>query len=207
MSDDPRLSRFLAGETALLPGLFESQRAALRRMVQLRLDPRMRGRIDASDVLQEAFLDASRRADEYRADPRMPLRIWLRFLTAQRLMALQRLHLADKRDAGRQRSLQGGRPGAQSSTMALQLTSRLTSPSQAAIRAELQRRLESLLESLDPLDREILALRHFEELSNVEAAEILGIAPSAASKRFLRALERLQRQLADCPELLGVLLG
>lgn len=146
-------------------------------------------------------MDASRRLEEYLADPRMPLFLWLRFLTGQRLTAIHRQHLGtQKRDPRQEVALgHGGIPRADSASLSIELLGRLTTPSRAAMRGEMQARLEDLLERLDPLDREILALRHYEELTNNEAAQELGITPAAASKRYIRALERLRAVLSSVP--------
>jgi RNA polymerase sigma-70 factor (ECF subfamily) len=172
-------------------------------MVRLRLDQRLQGRLDPSDVLQESFLDVSRRLDEYVANPAMPFYLWVRLITGQRLVALHRMHIgAQKRDAGQEISLhRGALPQASSMSLAQQLLGRLTSPPEAAIRAELQIRLQEAINSLDPIDREILALRHFEELTNNEAAIILGLKKAAASHRYMRALNRLTEIVAAIPGL------
>jgi RNA polymerase sigma-70 factor (ECF subfamily) len=184
-----------------LTALFVRHRERLRRMVRLRLDRRLLGRVDPSDVLQEAYVDIARRADEYLASPTMRPFLWLRFLTAQRMMILHRQHLgAHARDAGREISLhRGAIPQATSVSLAHQLLGRLTSASQAAMRAELQTRLQVVLNGMDPLDREVLALRHFEELTNAETAEVLGIQKAAASNRYIRALRRLKDLLDALP--------
>jgi RNA polymerase sigma-70 factor (ECF subfamily) len=184
-----------------LARLFEQRRTQLRRMVALRLDHRLQGRIDPSDVIQEAYLEASVRLADYRENPAMPLFVWLRFITAQKLLVLHRRHLGAKvRDAGREVSLyRGALPEATSAALAAQLVGRYTTPSQAAMRAELRLRVQDALNLMDPIDREILALRHFEQLSNAEAAHVLEIDESAASKRFVRALRRLKEVLASLP--------
>jgi RNA polymerase sigma-70 factor (ECF subfamily) len=132
----------------------------------------------------------------------MPFFIWLRYLTGQRLIQIHRLHLgAQKRDAEREVSLdQDGLPMVRSGVLAAQLVGRLTSPSVAAQKAEMRRRLQELLDAMEPIDREILTLRHFEQLTNLEAAQSLGLSPTAANNRYVRALERLRSALADRPE-------
>lgn len=197
-ADQDLLRRIRAGEQHALGELFGAQRDRLRRMVQLRLDRRLQGRIDPSDVIQEAFVDAARRLHEYTADPSMPPFLWLRFLTAQRLVTLHRIHLGAKaRDAGREVSLHSGPlPSADSRSLAAQLLGRLTTPSRAAIRAEVQIKIQDALNAMDPIDREILALRHFEELSNSDTAAVLGLHKAAASNRYVRALRRLKEILA-----------
>lgn len=189
---------------AALADLFAQHRERLRRMVEMRLDNRAAGRVDPSDVLQETFLDASRQLQSYLVELPMPPFLWLRFLTGQRLMATHRHHLgAQKRDAKLEVPLhRAARPQVQSESLSCLLAGRLTTPSRAAARLELQARLQELLESMEPLDREILVLRHFEELSNNEVAEELGISKAAASKRYVRALERFRKTLAEIPGLL-----
>jgi RNA polymerase sigma-70 factor, ECF subfamily len=197
-ADEAVLRRFRAGEQHALREFFGAHRERLRRMVQLRLDRRLQGRIDPSDVIQEAFVDAARRLAEYTVDPTMPPFLWLRFLTAQRLVTLHRIHLGVKaRDAGREISLHSGPlPSADARSLAAQLLGRLTSPSRAAIRAEVQIKIQDALNAMDPIDREILALRHFEELNNSETAAVLGLHKAAASNRYVRALRRLKEVLA-----------
>ena len=187
------------GDEPALLALFDRNRPRLRRMVQLRLDGRLQGRIDADDVLQEAFLDVARRAAEYLADPSMPPFLWVRFLTAQRLQALHRHHLgAGMRDPRREVALHhGAAPEASSASLAAMLLGRLTSPTRAARRAEMQLRLQEALNAMDPTDREVLTLRHFEELSNAEVAGLLGLRTTAASNRYVRALKRLKDILSE----------
>lgn len=183
------LDRLRAGDEQALGDLFTLHRERLWRMLFVRLDRRLARRVSPDDVLQETFLDVARRVGEYLADPAVPFYVWLRFLTVQRMQLLQRTHLgARMRDVSREVAL----PPASPESMAGQLVSQMTSPSQAAIRHELQARLRAALEEMDPLDREVLALRHFEELGNAEAAQVLGISPEAASKRHVRALKRLK---------------
>jgi RNA polymerase sigma-70 factor (ECF subfamily) len=202
-SSDPSdlLRRAGAGDADALGELVEAYRPRLRRMVRLRLDPRLRGRVDPSDVIQEAYLEAARRLPEYLHDPRMPFFLWLRFLTGQALLTLRRRHLGTQaRDAAREISLaHGTMPEASSACLAAQLLGRTTAPLQAAIRAELKRRLQEVLNSMDPLDREVLALRHFEQLDNSETAQALRLSPSGASSRYVRALKRLRGILSEVP--------
>jgi RNA polymerase sigma-70 factor, ECF subfamily len=190
--------RIERGEEAALLDLFTRHRDRLKRMVKLRLDRRLQGRIDASDVLQEASIDVVRRAREYMARPSMPAFLWLRWITGERLLSLHRRHLGSKvRDAGLEVSLHhGALPQATSVSLAAMLLGRLTSPTRAAQRAELQLRLQDALNAMDPVDREILTLRHFEDLNNNETAQVLGISKTAASNRYIRALKRLKDALA-----------
>ena len=181
--------------------LLARHRDRLRRMVALRMDRRLQGRIDPSDVIQEACLEASNRFAEYRENPTMPFFLWLRFLTGQKLLELHRTHLkAQVRDVGREVSLyHGSLPETTSAALAAHLMGHLTRPSEAAIRAEMKIRLQEALNSMGALDREVLALRHFEHLSNAETARELNIQEAAASKRYIRALKRLKEILTTMP--------
>jgi RNA polymerase sigma-70 factor (ECF subfamily) len=195
------IRRIEGGDERALSDLFARCRGWLRKMVKLRLDRRLQGRLDASDVLQEAYLDVAKRAAEYRANPTLSAFLWLRLITGQRLMALHRKHLgAQMRNAGQEVSLhRGALPPASSISIAAMLLGRITSPTRAARRAELQVRLQDVLNAMDPIDREVLTLRHFEELGNTETAQVLGISKSAASSRYIRAVMRLKKELASMP--------
>jgi RNA polymerase sigma-70 factor (ECF subfamily) len=199
------IDRAVQGDQKAWGELLVPYRDRLRRMIALRMDRRLQGRVDASDVIQEAMVDASHRLADYRQNPTMPFFLWLRFLTGQRLLEQHRRHLgAQGRDACREISLyRGAMPETTTAALAAQLLGRHTSPSQAAVRAERKIRLQEALNSLDPIDREILALRHFEQLSNGEAAQVLGLDKSAASKRYARALVKLKDILASMPGGLG----
>jgi RNA polymerase sigma-70 factor (ECF subfamily) len=188
------LDRLRAGDGGAVGELFELHRERLWRMLYVRLDRRLSRRLSPEDVLQETFLDVARRIGEYLADPAVPFYVWLRFLAVQRLHVIQRAHLgAQRRDVSQEISLPAAEVAlASADSMAGQLVSHLTSPSQAAMRRELQERLRAALDEMDPLDREVLALRHFEELGNNEVAQVLGISKDAASKRHVRALLRLR---------------
>src|SRR5579871_516357 len=192
------LEQARAGDQAALNELFTQHRARLRRMVELRLDRRLQARIDASDVIQEAYVDAVTRLEEYLRDPRYPLFLWLRLLVGERLLKLHRHHLGTQmRDAGLEISIyRGALPAASSAALAAQLLGKHTSPTQAAVRAERMLRLQEALNTLDPMDREVLSLRHFEELTLAETALALEIAEPAAAKRYIRALKRLKAVLA-----------
>ena len=183
--------RAAGGDRAALGEVLQSYREQLLRMLRLRLDRRLRGRVGASDVFQEAAIEAIERLDEYARDPKVPFRVWLRFIAAQRLAMVHRRHLGVKaRDAARDRPLE--RPGVSSVALADVLSLSQTSPSQAVARKELKEHLKAALDSMDPLDREVLCLRHFEQLSNAEISAELGLSESAASKRYVRAFRRLR---------------
>lgn len=200
-SDDdlPLIRRAADGDAAAAGEALVRHRARLRRMVEARLDRRVRGRVDPSDVLQEGFVDAVGKLPAYLADPKLPLFLWLRLVVGERLTKIHRDHLgAQVRDAGREVSLyRGPMPAASSAALAAHLLGKETSPTQAAVRAERLLRLQEALNALDPLDREILSLRHFEELTHAEAARVLEIGEATAAKRYIRALKRLKDVLAD----------
>jgi RNA polymerase sigma-70 factor, ECF subfamily len=195
------LERARSGEKAALNEIFAQHRARLRRMVELRLDRRLQGRIDASDIIQEAYVDVIGRLDEYLREPKYPLFLWLRLIVGERLLKLHRHHLGTQmRDAGLEVSIyRGALPAASSAALAAQLLGKHTSPTQAAVRAERMMRLQEALNTLEPIDREVLSLRHFEEMSLAETALSLGIEESAAAKRYIRALKRLKAILANMP--------
>ena len=195
------LEQARAGDKEALNELFARHRPRLRRMVDLRLDRRLQARIDASDVIQEAYVEVVSRLDEYLSEPSYPLFLWLRLIVGERLLKLHRHHLGTQmRDAGLEVSIyRGALPEASSAALAAQLLGKHTSPTQAAVRAERMMRLQEALNTLDPMDREVLSLRHFEELSLAETALSLGIEESAAAKRYIRALKRLKAILASMP--------
>jgi RNA polymerase sigma-70 factor (ECF subfamily) len=195
--------RDLVPDPADLAEQFQKHRVRLKKMVQLRMDRRLSTRVDPSDVLQDTWLDCERRFQEYLADPPMPFFQWLRLLTSQRLVDLHRKHLGTAmRNAGAEVSLYAGSlPAASSVSLAEQLIGRLTSASHAANRAEIKIRIQNALNSMDAIDREVLALRHFEMLTNEETAVALGLKKAAASNRYVRALKRMKEILDEFPGL------
>ena len=195
------IHRLRAGDRQALAELFHGYRQRLGRMVELRMDARLRTRLDASDILQDAYLDLAGDLDAYRADPKLQPLLWMRLHVGRRLTMLHRRHLGTRlRDAGLEISLyREALPQASSAALASMLLGRHTSPTQAAQRAERMLRVQEALNTLDPIDREVLALKHFEELSRAETAEVLQISPEAAAKRYFRALKRLKEVLASTP--------
>jgi RNA polymerase sigma-70 factor, ECF subfamily len=195
------LERALEGDRQAVGDLLELHRQRLCRMVELRLDDRLRGRLSASDVVQDAYLEAVQRLPEYLRSPAMPFFLWLRLITGQKLMGVHQYHFGvQMRDPRREVSLyHGALPAASSEALAAHLLGRHTTPSEAAVRAELKVRLQEVLNTMDAIDREVLALRHFEQLSNTEVAHVLGIQESAASKRYLRAAKKFREILAGTP--------
>jgi RNA polymerase sigma-70 factor (ECF subfamily) len=202
---DELVRRAVSGDEPALAELFGRHRKRLRQMVRLRLDRRLQGRVDPSDVLQEAYIDLAERLPAYAREPsELPFYLWLRLVVGERLLRVHRQHLGTAmRDAGREVSLyRGALPEASSVSLAGQLLGRITSASQALIRAEVQLQLQEALNAMDPMDREVITLRHFEELSNSEAARVMGVSPQAASNRYLRAMTRLHEVLKSIPGLL-----
>ncbi len=183
---DSLLAALGRGDRTAFGPLFEHHRPRLLRMVQFRLDPRLFGRVDAEDVVQEAFLDCEKRLQSWLDDQR-PFHVWLRLVTQQTMIDVHRRHLgAGMRNAARELAR------AHSQSLSGFLMGTMTSPSQAAMREEQKQQLTAALESMDEIDREVLVLRHFEELSNKEVAEVLGLQENAASNRYVRALGRLK---------------
>jgi RNA polymerase sigma-70 factor (ECF subfamily) len=189
------------GDEAALAALIERHRDRLERMVRLRMDRRLQGRVDPADVVQEAYLTVRGKFPQYVADSRLPFYLWLRLEVGQKLVDAHRFHLgAQMRDAGQEVSLHhGALPQVSSLSLAEHLLGRLTSASRAAMRAEVKVKVQEALNSMDPHDREVLLLRHFEELTNSEVAQVLGIKPTAAVNRYVRALRRLKDVLEDMP--------
>src|SRR5262245_58956220 len=199
MSADTRTSEELldaarGGDEGALAVLVERHRDRLERMVRLRMDQRLQGRVDPADVVQDAYLAVRGKFAQYSADPRLPFFLWLRLEVGQKLVDTHRFHLGTRmRDAGQEVSLhRGALPPVTSLSLAEHLLGRLTTASRAAMRVELKLRVQEALNSMDGHDREVLILRHFEELSNSEVAQVLGIKPSAAVNRYVRALKGLQ---------------
>jgi len=184
----------LGGDDQAWAHLIARYRNRLKQMVAVRMDRRLQGRVDPSDVIQDACLVASKQLRNYAANPTLPFYLWLRWIAGQRLIDQQRRHLgAQSRGVSREVALYHGKfPEATSEDLATHLIGRLGTPSQDAIRVEQTSALQKAFDRLEPIDREILALRHFEQLTNGEAAAVLGIDKSATSKRYGRALRRLK---------------
>jgi RNA polymerase sigma-70 factor (ECF subfamily) len=196
------VARLRQGETGVLAELFSRHRERLWKLVHFRLHPRLAARLDADDVLQEAYLAATTRLDHLLKSPAGSVFVWLRLIVLQTLTQLHRQHLGTgKRDAHREVSLQYGPEGrSTAASLAAQFLGSFTSPSGVVMRAEMAARLEAAIDAMHPVDREVLALRHFEELTNQEIAEVLGLEPTAASNRYVRALQRLKQILSETSE-------
>lgn len=194
------LRRVKEGDQQALAELFSLHRDRLWRIVNFRLDSRLLGRVDADDVLQEAYLAAAQRIEHYLDHSTQTFFIWLRLIANQTMIDVHRRHLgAQMRDASRDMSIHAHYAQATSMSIASQLLGNFTSPSQIAMRDEVAAQLDKAIESMEPIDREVLALRHFEELTNSEVAEVLGIQQKAASIRYVRALKRLKDVVNKIP--------
>jgi RNA polymerase sigma-70 factor (ECF subfamily) len=178
--------------------LLGQHREALRRMIGLRLDPALAARVDASDVVQDVLLEASRRLQDYLRRPTMPFHLWLRHLARDHIIDAYRRHRqAKRRSLDREQRMHLGALDDQSSAvLADQLCAREVTPAAAAIRAEMKQQLESAVVALDDDDRELILMKHYEQLSNQEIAAFLGISEAASSMRYLRALRRLKAVLS-----------
>jgi RNA polymerase sigma-70 factor (ECF subfamily) len=202
-SSDTRevLQRVADGDGESWAALLARHRERLRRMIVFRLDQRVQGRLDPSDVLQEVQLEAWQHLADYLRQPALPFYLWLRGIAQNKLRELHRHHLgAQMRDAGREVSIyRGTLPEATSAALAAQLVGQGTRASEVAMRAEVKVRLQEALNQMDPLDREVLALRHFEQLSPQETAQVLNIKEKAAGMRYVRALRRLKEILTNLP--------
>lgn len=195
------VNQVIHGDKRALAELFDSQRPRLRRIVNFRLDRRIYGRVGADDVLQEAYLNAAGQLKSLLRDHPPTVFIWLRQIVNHTLADVHRRHLGvKKRTAKRDVSIHAGGPSASSSEwLSFHLLGHLTSPSQAALRAELAEQLDAALSQLSEVDREVLALRHFEELTNSETAHVLNMTVQAASMRYVRAISRLRKVLESIP--------
>lgn len=179
--------------------LLQRHRTSLRKLIDLRLDPAVRQRLDASDIVQEVLIEANRRIGDYLADPKMPFHLWLRAMAKDRIIDAHRRHrVAARRSVDREQPL-AARPSLDESTvdLATRLQGHEMTPATAATWQELNRRFQAACDQLDEQDREIIFMRHFEQLSNGDVATALHLSPQAASMRYLRAMRRLRSKLDD----------
>jgi RNA polymerase sigma-70 factor (ECF subfamily) len=195
------LARARQGEPPAINELLDRHREALRRMIDLRMDRMVQRRVDASDIVQDVLVEANRRLDEYlhSENPVMPFHLWLRHIAHDRLIDAHRRHRqAARRSIDREQSLAAGRYLDQSTLdLAAQIADRDLTPAAAATWAELQRRFQAALDTLDEQDQEVILMRHFEHLSNSEVAQSLGLSEAAAGMRYLRAMRRLREKLDE----------
>ena len=197
------VERAQMGDNAAMTELFVQHRERLKRMVSARIDRRVQARVSESDVLQEAFVDLANQLPNYAKSPDLPFFLWLRRLTGQRLAKIHRFHLGQqKRNATREICGNPQIPDASSVFIAAQLVDQMTSAAGRAIREESRKKVEDVLETIPPADREIISLRNVEQLSNEEIAVLLGISNKAASKRYTRAILRVKSVLENIPGML-----
>lgn len=198
-SNDSHLLLTADASEEVLGQLFERYRPRLRRIIELRMAPQLKGRVDASDVLQEAFLDVAKRLPEVAADRRMSIFVWFRLVTVERLYTIHRQQIGTlKRDARRDVSLHHDSSGSQfQAALAESLVDQLSSVQNQAIRQEEREQVQAVINAMDELDREIIMMRIFESMTNVEVAETLELTKHQASRRFIRALRRLRRQFGE----------
>lgn len=205
MSDDHNLSedwlaRAAEGDRAARTKLLELHRARLRRMVAVRLDRRLLQRIDPSDIIQETLILADRRLDEYLREQPIPFYPWLRQLAWDQLVTALRRHvLAGRRSRSREEAIVPALSDESVAELATCLVDHSADPFRKLLKAEAHSRLHLALAQLAEPDREILVLRHLEQLSSTEAAAVLNIGESAAKMRHLRALQRLRELLGHEP--------
>ncbi len=203
------LDRVARADRSAADALWERHRPALRRMIDLRLDHALARRVDASDVVQDVLLKASQRLEEYLRNPVMPFHLWLRQIARDHVIDAHRRHRqAARRSLDREQSLHaragsGNFDDRSSLDLAAQVRDQALTPAAEALRRELQSRFDMALSQLEEDDREIVLLRHFEQLSNSEAAKVLGLSEAAAGMRHLRALRRLRTMLGETPSQSG----
>ncbi len=193
------------GDREAVNRLLELHRASLRRIVQMRLDRAIARRVDASDIVQDVLLEANDRLADYLADPRMPFHLWLRHMAKDRIIEMHRRHRgAQRRSLDREQSLASPQFADRSSlNLAQMLVDHELTPAAENIRRELEQRFIVAVDQLEDDDRDIILMRHFEQLGNSEAAEALGLSPAAAGMRHLRALRKLRAILGERPSLNG----
>ena len=188
-----------AGDADAINRLLEKHRGAVRRLVEMRLDRKLQRRVDVSDVVQDVMIEASGRLNKYLDDPVMAFHLWMRQIAWDRIIDTYRRHrVSAKRNMDREQPMSVP-AGADHSSMelAVQLCDPGLTPAAAATQRELADKVESVIELLSDQDREIILMRHYEHLSNLEIAEVLKLNPPAASMRYLRALRRLRELLQE----------
>jgi RNA polymerase sigma-70 factor (ECF subfamily) len=203
------LRRVAQAEASATDELWERYRPALKRLVDLRLDQAVARRVDASDVVQDVLLKANQRLGEYLRNPVLPFHLWLRQIARDQVIDAHRRHrVSARRTVDRERALYvGQRSGSLDNRSSIDLAAQLRdsnlTPAAEALRHELQGRFHDALLRLEDEDREIILVRHYEQLSNSEAAQSLGLSEAAAGMRHLRALRRLRSVLGETPSLCG----
>ena len=191
------------GQAVAVEELMDRHRNSLRRMIQLRLDQRLMQRMDVSDVIQDVLIEANRRLTDYLSNPVMPFHLWIRQIAKDRIIDAHRRHrVSAKRSIDREQPQPGKGPFDQSTIeLANQFRDQALTPAAAATQRELAQQIESAVQMLRENDREIILMRHYEQLNNQEIAQSLGLTEPAASMRYLRALKRLREIIEGMPAL------
>jgi RNA polymerase sigma-70 factor (ECF subfamily) len=188
------------GDASARNALLERHRDALRRMVGMRMDRTLQRRVDASDIVQDVLVEANRRLTDYLESTGMPFQLWLRHLARDRMIDAHRRHHAARRNVAREQPLEAAPQNDQSAFDLVALVrDRELTPAAAATHHELEQRFQAAIETLDDADREVVLMRHFEQLSNKDVAQTLEISESAAGMRYLRAMRRLRTILQEPP--------
>jgi RNA polymerase sigma-70 factor (ECF subfamily) len=187
------------GDPHAVDRLMDRHRDSLHKMVECRLNPGVARRVDASDIVQDALLTASRRLTDYLENPSIPFHAWLRQLTRDRLADVYRRELADKRDVAREQCVA---PNERSSLDPLaQARDAQLTPAAMLLRKEFAERFQQAVDRLDEAEKEVILMRHAEQLTNSQAAELLGLSEAAAGMRYLRALRKLKSLLGETPSM------
>ncbi|MEX1232342.1 MAG: sigma-70 family RNA polymerase sigma factor [Planctomycetaceae bacterium] len=191
------------GDAGAVNQLLDRHRESLRRVIQFRLNRAIARRVDASDVVQDVLIEASRRLDSYLSDPKLPFHLWLRQLAKDSLIDVHRKHkVAQRRSVDREQAMQ---IPANADVSAVDLLAQIRdlelTPAAATIRKELEARFLAALDGLNDEDREIILMRHVDQLENQEVAQVLGLTPPAAGMRYLRALRKLRGVLGESPSM------
>ena len=195
---DDRTERLLDaardGDASAVNELLERHRKPIRRLVEMRLDRKVQRRVDVSDVVQDVMVEASGRLERYLDDPVMAFHLWLRQIAWDRIIDTYRRHrVSAKRNMDREQPMVAAAGPDQSTVeLAVQLCDPQLTPAAAATQKEIAHQVEEIIEELSEQDREIILMRHYEHLSNLEVAQVLGLNPPAASMRYLRAIRRLR---------------
>ena len=191
------------GQSIAVEALMDRHRNSLRRMIQLRLDQRLMQRMDVSDVIQDVLIEANRRLADYLNNPAIPFHLWIRQIAKDRIIDAHRRHrVSAKRSIDREQPQPGKGPFDQSTIeLANQFRDQALTPAAAATQRELAQQIESAVQMLRENDREIILMRHYEQLNNQEIAQSLGLTEPAASMRYLRALKRLREIIEGLPAL------
>lgn len=186
------------GDASAVNRLLDRHRAAVHRMVRMRLDQRIQRRVGVSDVVQDVLLEANRRLQGYLKNPSMAFHLWIRQIAKDRVIDAHRRHrVSAKRSVDREQAFSPIGEGRSSLELGAQLRDPQLTPAARATQQEMARRVEAAMVDLSEQDCEIIVMRHYEQLTNQEIAEALDLSEPAASMRYLRAVRRLRALLVD----------